>query len=71
MLKKIVNSLPKSPGIYKFYDAGNKLIYIGKATSLRDRVRSYFTGAHDTKTEVLVSQIKKIKFEKDKSFWNS
>jgi len=63
-LKKSISALPKSPGVYKFYDAGNKLIYIGKATSLRDRVRSYFTGAHDTKTEVLVSQIKKIKFEK-------
>jgi len=63
-LKKIVSKLPKSPGVYKFYDSGKQLIYIGKATSLRDRVRSYFNGAHDTKTEKLVSEIKNIKFEK-------
>jgi len=69
-LKKYISSLPKSPGVYKFYDARNKLIYIGKATSLRDRVRSYFVrrsfgeGEYTTKTEILVSQIKKIKFEK-------
>jgi excinuclease ABC subunit C len=62
-IKKIVAKLPKSPGIYKFYDAKNRLIYIGKATSLRDRVGSYFTGAHDLKTEKLVSEIKNIKFE--------
>jgi len=75
LLKKSINALPKSPGIYKFYDARNRLIYIGKATSLRDRVRSYFTGArsvrrslgeggYDTKTEQLVSQIRKMKFER-------
>jgi excinuclease ABC subunit C len=62
-LKKYISTLPKSPGVYKFYDTKNKLIYIGKATSLRDRVRSYFSGAHDRKTEILVSQIEKIKFE--------
>jgi excinuclease ABC subunit C len=63
-LKKTIAGLPKSPGVYKFYDKNNQLIYIGKATFLRDRVRSYFTGAHDNKTEQLVSQIQKIKFEK-------
>lgn len=62
-LKKSISNLPKSPGIYKFYDAGNTLIYVGKATSLRNRVRSYFTSAHDSKTERLVSEIKKLKFE--------
>ncbi len=62
-LKKTVSSLPKSPGIYKFYDSQNRLIYIGKATSLRNRVGSYFTGAHDNKTEQLVSQIAKIKIQ--------
>lgn len=68
-LKKYIFTLPKSPGIYKFYDAQNRLIYIGKATSLRDRVRSYFVrrslgeGGYNIKTEKLVSKIKKIKFE--------
>jgi len=36
-----VKNLPDSPGVYKFL-RGNKIIYVGKATSLRDRVRSYF-----------------------------
>ena len=40
-LKKIVSKFPDTPGVYKFL-RGNKIIYIGKATSLRDRVRSYF-----------------------------
>jgi len=63
-LKKTIFTLPKSSGIYKFYNARNKLIYIGKATSLRDRVRSYFSGVHDAKTEKLVSEIRKINFLK-------
>lgn len=62
-LNNLIQSLPNSPGIYKFYNKNNRLIYIGKATSLRDRVRSYFNGNHDGKTKILVSQIKKIKFE--------
>jgi len=36
------NSLPEMPGVYFFLDAKKKLLYIGKATSLRDRVKSYF-----------------------------
>lgn len=63
-IKKYIAKLPKSPGVYKFYDARDRLIYMGKATFLRDRVRSYFTGAHDVKTEKLVSEIKKISFQK-------
>jgi len=39
-LKKF--KLPDKPGVYHFYDSRKKLLYIGKATSLRDRVRSYF-----------------------------
>ncbi len=63
-LKKTISILPKSPGVYKYFDQTGKIIYVGKATSLKDRVGSYFTGAHDTKTEKLVSEIKKIKFQK-------
>lgn len=63
-LKKIISSLPKSPGIYKYYDGRGRLIYIGKATFLRDRVRSYFSGFKDGKTQKMVSEIKKIKFQK-------
>lgn len=37
------NTLPETPGVYFFLDKGETLLYIGKATSLRDRVKSYFT----------------------------
>lgn len=49
--------LPKSPGCYLHKNAAGTVIYVGKAKNLRNRVRSYFRGAHDTKTEKLVSEI--------------
>lgn len=42
MLKQTVKNLPNSPGIYQYFDANNKLLYIGKAKSLKNRVKSYF-----------------------------
>lgn len=63
-LKEKVASLPDSPGIYRFYDSGESLIYVGKAKSLRKRVNSYFTkqSQYNRKTEKLVSEIRKIEF---------
>lgn len=51
--------MPKSPGVYLFKDAAGKIIYIGKANSLRDRVSSYFRNPSrlSPKTAVLVSEI--------------
>ncbi|MBI5266432.1 MAG: excinuclease ABC subunit UvrC, partial [candidate division Zixibacteria bacterium] len=51
--------LPTSPGVYLFSDAQGKIIYIGKAKNLRNRVRTYFHSAnqHDAKTERLAAQI--------------
>jgi len=51
--------LPDQPGVYLFKDAAGEILYIGKAASLADRVRSYFLkGAdHSPKTTLLVSQI--------------
>ena len=37
------SSLPNAPGIYKYYDVGGELIYIGKAKNIKKRVSSYFT----------------------------
>lgn len=59
----IQQTLPNEPGIYKYYAANGKLIYIGKAKQLRKRVSSYFTAKDQTlKTKELVRQIKKIDF---------
>ena len=47
ILKSKISKLPKSPGVYEFLDKKGKILYIGKATNLRDRVGSYFaSGAH-------------------------
>ncbi|MFN3650928.1 MAG: GIY-YIG nuclease family protein [Armatimonadota bacterium] len=48
-LQALLKQLPTAPGIYRFYDAAGKLVYVGKSVCLRDRVRSYFTGKPTTK----------------------
>ncbi len=64
VLKERVASLPDSPGIYRFYDREDILIYVGKAKSLRKRVSSYFNkqSQYNRKTERLVSEIRRIEF---------
>ena len=50
--------LPDKPGVYLYHDQSGTIIYVGKAKSLKNRVRSYFSGkASDPKTQVLVSKI--------------
>jgi|SRR3989344_3753140 len=58
--KKIAKKMPDTPGVYFFLDKAKKVLYIGKATSLRDRVRSYF--AKDliaTRGSLITSMIEK------------
>lgn len=55
--------LPSTPGVYKFFNAEDKIIYVGKAKNLKRRVSSYFTKTHDSyKTNVLVSHIKRLEY---------
>ncbi len=49
--------LPDKPGCYLMKDKAGRVIYVGKAKILKNRVRSYFTGSHDGKTQRLVSEI--------------
>ena len=56
-LKEKLKTLPKKPGVYLHKDKDGKVIYVGKAINLFNRVNSYFKGAHDYKTTKLVSNI--------------
>ena len=59
----LANTIPTQPGIYKYYNAANELIYVGKAKHLRKRVSSYFSkNKVSYKTMELVSRIKRIEF---------
>lgn len=67
-LTQILTKLPDSPGIYLYYNAAGDLIYVGKATSLKSRVRSYFAGARTTRPiEQLLPEVADIKWERTDS----
>ena len=63
-VKEAIQRLPDSPGVYRFYNSGNELIYIGKAKNIKKRVNSYFTKAAgvNRKTLRLVSEITAIEY---------
>ncbi len=63
-IKEAIQRLPDSPGVYRFYNSENELIYIGKAKNLKKRVNSYFTKAAgvNRKTLRLVSEIVSIEY---------
>lgn len=58
-VKEKVDRLPHSPGVYMFKDKKDRLLYVGKAKRLRDRVRSYFQNSsdHDGRIRVMVGKI--------------
>ena len=61
--QNIVSGLPREPGIYKYYNDANELIYVGKAKNIRKRVTSYFIkNLNNYKTHELVRRISRIEF---------
>ncbi len=62
-LEEIIGNLPNKPGVYQYFDAKDKIIYVGKAKSLKSRVSSYFNrdANHGAKITHLVSKIADIK----------
>ena len=63
-LEEKLKNLPTSPGVYLHKDDAGKIIYVGKAKNLRNRVRSYFQSGrgHDRKTRELVRRISDLEF---------
>src|SRR6202167_3537554 len=63
-LREKVAQLPLSPGVYLYKDAGGRIIYVGKAKSLRLRVRSYFSEDKlgDVKTGTLIAEARDIEY---------
>ena len=63
-LKQYIASLPQEPGVYRYYDSTDKLIYVGKAKKLKNRVSNYFQDSKNLnyKTKALVRQIHRIEY---------
>ena len=61
-MKEKLAILPKEPGCYLMLDQAGNVIYVGKAKNLKNRVRSYFRGAHNAKTEKLISEIRDFNY---------
>ncbi|MHA8065959.1 excinuclease ABC subunit UvrC [Aquirufa sp. ROCK2-A2] len=62
--KSLLPSLPEEPGVYRYFDENDALLYIGKAKNLKNRISSYFVNGrnHDSKTRRLVQQIRRVEF---------
>ena len=62
-VSKISFDIPSLPGIYKYFDSSDQLIYVGKAKHIKKRVSSYFTKTlYNQKTIELVKRIHRIEF---------
>ena len=56
----LTDRLPRHPGVYRFLDAQGRILYVGKATNLRQRVRSYFGGDERRKVGALLRETQRI-----------
>ena len=71
LLKK-AKTLPDSPGVYLFYSKGNELIYVGRATSLKSRVSSYFRGKRTPRPiEEMIHEVARVNHEETDSVLES
>ena len=61
-IREKLDTLPELPGSYQMLDVNGEIIYVGKAKNLKNRVRSYFIGAHNSKTTALVSKIDDLRY---------
>ena len=62
-LQRIIKNLPKDPGVYRYYDKDGKLLYIGKAKNLKNRVSSYFVNKdHSYRIQMMVRNIHNIEY---------
>ena len=61
-LQKKLDLIPENPGCYLYKDNIGEIIYVGKAKNLKNRVKSYFTGTHNKKTQTLVSRIEDLEY---------
>ena len=62
-VRLILQTIPEDPGVYRYYDAEGKILYVGKAKNLKKRVLSYFReNIQSAKTRVMVSKIADIRF---------
>jgi len=62
--KKLQPTLPTEPGVYRFIDEGDTIIYVGKAKNLKNRVSSYFTSGKNQmyKTKMMVKKAERVEF---------
>ncbi|MBX5437581.1 MAG: excinuclease ABC subunit UvrC [Alicyclobacillaceae bacterium] len=62
IIRSKLQLLPAKPGVYLMKDERGQVIYVGKAKVLRNRVRSYFTGSHDRKTQAMVANVRDFEY---------